>query len=234
MCDDDAVITRELEKYLREYFSSNHLAQPEYACYHSGEALLAGESHVDIAFLDVEMQGISGIHAGAKIQGRSPYAKIFILTSFPDYLDEAMKFQVFRYLDKPLDKNRLFRNVKDTLYQLSINTKPILIETREGIFMRPADELVMVETAGRSIVVHAADRDYLSIQPMKYWHTLLELGSFQRPHHSFVVNLKYIDSFTHNIITLCAPPDKTWTAYLTRRRYQDFRKSYMLYLGAMV
>ena len=67
LCDDDKDVLNLLEKYLQEYFSSCRLAQPVYSEYMSGEELLRTESRggmekVDIAFLDVEMLGLSGIH----------------------------------------------------------------------------------------------------------------------------------------------------------------------------
>ena len=109
MCDDDTAILEKLAEYLYQFFAENGLAQPEYAAYTSGDELLETEKNADIAFLDVEMPGLSGIHVGVKLQNMNRHTKIFILTSYPDYLDEAMKFHVFRYLSKPLDKNRLFR-----------------------------------------------------------------------------------------------------------------------------
>lgn len=140
LCDDDKDVLNLLKKYLQEYFSSGRLAQPAYSEYMSGEELLRAESRggmekVDIAFLDVEMLGLSGIHTGARLKKLYPKIKIFIVTSYPDYLDEAMRFHVFRYLSKPVDKKRLFRNMKDALYQLSIDTREVSIETKEQTVM---------------------------------------------------------------------------------------------------
>lgn len=104
MCDDDIAMLEKLTKCLRQFFSENGLSQPKYATYTNGEELLEKERNMDIAFLDVEMPGLSGIHVGAKLQKVNRYAKIFILTSYPDYLDEAMRFRVFCYLSKPLEK----------------------------------------------------------------------------------------------------------------------------------
>ena len=120
-CDDNSVILEQLRSYVSDYFKENGGQQPELVCYDNGDALLAAEMRADIAFLDVEMPGINGIQLGAKLKEMNPHIKIFIVTSYPDYLDEAMRFQVFRYLSKPIDKDRLFRNLKDAIYQLYID-----------------------------------------------------------------------------------------------------------------
>lgn len=238
LCDDDEKILTQMKAYLQEYFAQNALRQPEYASYGNGDALLAAEDipdapRADIAFLDVEMPGTSGIHVGARLQSRNPYIKIFIVTCYADYLDEAMKFHVFRYLSKPLDKDRLFRNMKDALYQISVYTRPIAIETRTETVTRYADEIVMVEAMGRRVTVQTVDRPYESVQRMGEWEKLLDIGCFARPHRSFIVNMKYVRSFSENLISLAAPDGRLYSAYLARRRYHSFRDAYMLYVETM-
>ena len=122
LCDDDLSILNQLNRYICDFFKSNELPQPNITLYKSGEDLLSHEKQADIAFLDVEMEGISGIRVGSKLMQNNPHIKIFIVTSFPDYLDEAMQFHVFRYLSKPIDKNRLFKNLKEAIYQHNIET----------------------------------------------------------------------------------------------------------------
>ena len=110
LCDDDKIFLQQMKKYLLEFFRLDKLRAPEIASYVSGDELAASGDVGEIAFLDVEMPGLSGIHVGEKLKRLNPRIKIIILTSYIDYLDEAMKFHVFRYLSKPVDKNRLFRN----------------------------------------------------------------------------------------------------------------------------
>jgi two-component system LytT family response regulator len=157
-CDDDTAVMDKLKKYLRAYFSENKLKQPEYEAFTSGEELLKSDKRIDIAFLDVEMPGLDGITVGAKLKARFPYVKIIILTSFLDYLDGAMRFHVFRYLSKPPEKSRLYRNMKEALYQISIDTKPVLIETANESVTRFADEVIMVEADKHKVKVFAVDK----------------------------------------------------------------------------
>ena len=64
VCDDDQNFCKEMLKYLQGYFKEKKLKQPEYVCFSSGEAMMKAGGIFDMAFLDVEMDGISGIHAG--------------------------------------------------------------------------------------------------------------------------------------------------------------------------
>ena len=50
---------------------------PEMAAYTSGDDLLQKERYADIAFLDVEMPGRSGIHVGARLKELNHKIKVF-------------------------------------------------------------------------------------------------------------------------------------------------------------
>lgn len=239
LCDDDEAILTQLQAYLLEYFGENQLEPPEVCLYADGSLLLAAEDcpggqRADLAFLDVEMPGVSGIDVGAWLMERSPLCKIFIVTSYPDYLDDAMRFHVFRYLSKPLDKRRLFRNLKEALYQLSVDTHPVFLETGSESLTLYADEIVLVESQGRRAAVQTVEGRYLSTQSMGHWEkVLLDIGSFYQPHRGFLVNMKFVRRFSGDLITLCGPDGREYRAYLTRRRHKDFKNTYMLYLEAM-
>ena len=230
LCDDDPMILVQLEKYLKEYFQKAHLRVPDIASYTSGDALLRSESTAEIAFLDVEMPGLSGIYTGEKLKQKNPSIKIFILTSYMDYLDEAMKFHVFRYLSKPIEKARLFRNMKEALYQIEMETRPVAIETKDGVIVRQAEDIVFVETERHKTKVVTIDAAYEVSSSIRIWCALLQIGCFYQTHRSFIVNMRYIGAFTRDTVKLSLPNGQVYSAYLTKRRYTDFKNSYLLYL----
>lgn len=231
-CDDDANISAQLQEYVKEYFSRISGVQPEYAVYGSGDALLQQETRADIAFLDVEMPGLSGIHIGAELKKHNPEIKIFIVTSYPDYLDEAMRFQVFRYLSKPVDKERLFRNLKDALYQYNMANKEYAITLETGVEIRTADEIVCVESHQRKCLIHTLDGVFTSTATMEYWRKTLTLPCFYQPHKSYIINMRYVYSVAKDSVTL-RYGDKRMEAYLARRKFTQFKDTYLLYLESV-
>lgn len=231
-CDDDPAIIEQLLSYVTEFFAQSGGKQAEFACYPSGDALLNAEARADIAFLDVEMPGVSGICVGARLKERNPNIKIFIVTSYPDYLDEAMRFQVFRYLSKPIDKNRLFRNLKDAVYQYNMESHEFPIVTNEGVYVRRAEEIICVEAAQRKIFVHTTDGILQSTQNMEHWRQALTLPCFYMTHRSYIVNLHFVNSIRKDTILLKYRDIET-TAYLTRRRYTTFKDTYLWYMESV-
>lgn len=230
LCDDDPAILSQMERLLKEFFHEHNLTQPEIVRYTGGEELLSSGDTGEIAFLDVEMPGLSGIHTGERLKKRNPRMKIIILTSYMDYLDEAMKFHVFRYLSKPIDKKRLFRNMKEALYQIQMETKPVAIETKDSMVIRQAEDILYIEAIQRRTRVVAVDQTYESPRPMRDWLNLLQIGCFYQTHRSFLVNMRYVDYFNKDTVRLTSPNGQTYTAYLTKRNYSSFKSAFMLYL----
>lgn len=227
ICDDDKNITQLLQKSIREFFKHGKLKIPEIQSYNSGEELLADSGAKDIVFLDVEMPGLNGIYVGKELKEKNQNTIIFIITSYVEYLDDAMRFHVFRYLSKPLDKQRLFRNMKDALWLYnSINIK-IPIETKDGIFTSAASDLILIEVRNRTTTVYTLGRDFITVNNMAHWNATLNMPCFFQTHRSFIVNMKYVTDFDHSLIHLC---NNKYTAYLTKRKYTKFKEAYFLYL----
>lgn len=231
-CDDDPVILQQLQKYVKEFFLSLSGQLPEFAVYSTGDLLIQHESRADIAFLDVEMPGVSGIHVGAKLKDRNPRIKIFIVTAYPDYLDEAMRFQVFRYLSKPIDKTRLFRNLKDAVYAYNIETQEFSISTADGVFIRRSEEILCVETTQRKTIVHTVDGDFISSKNLESWQQKLNLPCFFSTHRSYIVNMRFVYSIGKDTVVL-KYKDRQIAAFLSRRKYTQFKDTYLMFLESV-
>lgn len=231
-CDDDPKIMSEIHKMVLEYFSRQKQPSPECVLCSSGEELLATGEIGEIAFLDVEMNGLSGIHTGERLKKINPRIKIIIVTSYPDYLDEAMKFHVFRYLSKPVDKQRLFRNLKDAIYQINTYSKPIVIETFDDYKTVDAEDIICFESDSRQTIIHTVQGRIIGKSGIEYWTKSIDIPSFFAASRGFIVNMKYVSSFNNEIIKLTYN-QSTINAYLSRRKYKSFRDAYMLYMRSI-
>lgn len=227
ICDDDKNIATQLQKYIMEFFKSMRLESPKIRCYNNGEALLSDADSKDIVFLDIEMPGLNGIYVGKKLKELNKNTIIFIITSYVEYLDDAMRFHVFRYLSKPIDKQRLFQNMKDAIQLYNSTTVKIPIETKQGIYTCTTSEIILIEAMGRTITIHTLNRDLIAKRNMEYWSKTLNMPCFFHTHRSFIVNMKYVTDFDHSLIHLY---NDQYTAYLTKRKYSKFKNAFFLYL----
>ncbi len=226
ICDDDSLVVEQLQKYIRNFFKNISLKCPEIACFSDGESLLADTGEKDILFLDIEMPGINGIYVGNELKRANDNIIIFVVTSYSQYLDDAMRFHVFRYLSKPLDIHRFFRNMKDAIDLYTTMAINLPIETKQGVHTLPASSVIVVEAQGRKVTVHTTLCDFESVHNMQYWLELLPKNLFFQTHRSFIINFEHVTNFDRNLIYMTAG----LSAYLTKRKYSLFKEAYLLYL----
>ena len=229
ICDDDALIIEQLQKYIKIFFENIDVKCPELICFSDGESLLADKGEKDILFLDVEMPGMNGIYVGKELKKKNENIIIFIVTSYSEYLDEAMRFHVFRYLSKPLDRQRFFRNMKDAVDLYNTMTVKIPVETKQGVHTLLASSVIAVEAQGRKVTVHTTLCDFESTHNMQYWLELLPKNRFFQTHRSFIINFEHVTDFDRNLVHMA----DNQSAYLTKRKYSSFKEAYLLYLETL-
>lgn len=227
ICDDDPMMIEQLKQYCKVFFDKIHVKCPELACFSDGMSLLADKDDKDILFLDIEMPGMDGIYVGSELKKANKDIIIFIVTSYSEYLDAAMRFQVFRYLSKPIDKQRFFRNMKDAMELYHTMTLKIPIETKQGVHTLFASFVIAIEAQGRKVIIHTTLGDFESIHNMQYWENQLPKNRFFQTHRSFIVNFEHITDFDHALIHMAG---NHIHAYLTKRKYSAFKEAYLLYL----
>ena len=226
ICDDDPLAIEQIQKNLKSFFTCSHAKYSEIVTYSNGEDLLRDTGNKDIVFLDIEMPGMNGIYAGRELKKHNKNVIIFIITSYSEYLDEAMRFHVFRYLSKPLERQRFFRNMQDAMDLYHRLTFLLPIETKDSVYTVSSSDIIYIEAIERKVLVHTLDTAYESIHNMAYWVDTLPQNCFFQTHRSFIVNLEHVINFDHTLIQLTTGQ----SAYLTRRKYGTFKNAYLLYL----
>lgn len=231
ICDDDAFIIKQLTELITKFFKIHKLKLPELVSFCNGESLLDDSDEFDIVFLDISMPGINGITTGSRLMQRNPNLIIFIVTSYAEYLDDAMRFNVFRYLSKPLDPDRLFKNLDDALKQYNSSDNTFTIELRQGVVNVPSADIIYIEASNRRVTLHTCKQEYVSVKPMSYWVDITsDIHCFYQTHGSFIINMKYITSFNKSVVYLY---NNKFQAYITQRNYTKFKTAYLLYLESM-
>ena len=210
ICDDDKLITFQLTEYLNEFFQNSGFEMPEVITYNCAEDLLADPARMDLVFLDIEMPGLNGIYAGNHLYNRNPETHIFVITSHMKYLDDAMRFHVFRYLSKPLDKDRLFRNLNDALTKYDVAADQITIKTADNFYKIALQDIIFAEVINRKVIIHTITAEYVS-----------------QPHRCFIVNMYFVSRFDRLYIYLY---HDRYKALLSRRKYAEFKDHYLRFI----
>ena len=99
----------------------------------AAEKIQSGE-HFDIAFLDITMDGLSGLELLEIIKSESPSTECIMLTAIDDLKTavSAMRTGAFDYLTKPMQRDELINTLEKALERKKLFTITEIGKTREG------------------------------------------------------------------------------------------------------
>ena len=228
ICDDDPSIRNHMRTLINGFFKAKKGIMPELYEFSSAEEMLSKPQHYDLAFLDVEMQGISGIVAGKKLVSWNRDILIFIVTGFAHtYLDEALEQGIYRYITKPVESYRLYNNLEQALIRLSNIHHKVNVEADSGTYTIDTHNILVIKTEKRKVIVQTTDKEYITSTKMSFWKNTLPDLMFMETFKGVIVNFQHVLSFHDDIIQLDVP---NVTAYISKRHFNEFKKRYALYI----
>lgn len=226
VCDDDPVMSQQIKKLILSYYSLKELPLPKISLFTSGDELIKHTEPVDIAYIDVEMKGISGLNAAKILRERNPSMLFLVVTSYNEYLDEAFEYKAYRFIKKPLNKAYFFKNLQSAIKYHETRTTKITLQTRSETIIINMDEIIIVEKESRKVIIHTTSDIIYPVLSIDELEKLLIPGFF-RVHKTCIVNFRYITRFDNEKISL---NNGTYTAYIPRRVFTDFKKSFLTYM----
>ncbi|MFT2015004.1 response regulator transcription factor [Streptomyces sp. 796.1] len=143
----------------------------------AGDAVVAEalRTRPDVALLDIELPGLSGLDAAAELRDRLPQCRVLILTTFgrPGYLRRAMEAGAYGFLvkDGPVEElaaaiRRVLageRVIDPALAAAALSAGPNPLTQRErDVLSAAADGATVADVAARVHLSPATVRNYLS------------------------------------------------------------------------
>lgn len=149
---------------------------------------------IDILFLDIQMNDITGIELMQQIKIN---AHVVIISAYDEFAVQGFELNVTDYIVKPFTFARLVKAIDkiDTIRQ------EIPATSKNFIFVKTDYRIIRIET--KDIQYLEGMRDYICIRTTKNILTLLNFGEllrmlpsdkFIRVHKSFAVNLEHINA----------------------------------------
>lgn len=209
IADDEAPARGKLERWVAE--------QPDMqVAGYAEDGLVAAEGierlHPDVAFLDIQMPGLSGLEVAAQLEGSSAPLIVFV-TAFDEHAVKAFELNAVDYLLKPYDKDRLLRALQRVRERLggagesrsaavamaraqTASSERLLVPDGERLQLIDSTSIEWLEADDNYVHVHTAARRYLLRRTLQ--DLLMQLGEerFVRIHKSAAVNLSAIAALT--------------------------------------
>lgn len=192
VCDDNPRDRARLMKSIRAILDGRRLAA-ELREFASGEALLSAmeQERFSICFLDIFMDGVSGVAVARRIRQAGTHTAIVFTTSSPEYMADGFEVGAAHYLVKPftreavetaLDRCLLLAGEAERFVEIVVDREPrrVLLSALRYVEVRD----------NACVLFLRADPDRLVVwQTMEEITALLDDPRFLRCQRSFLVNL---------------------------------------------
>jgi two-component system LytT family response regulator len=165
----------------------------------------------DVLFLDIEMPGLSGFEVLDQLRP-APFSVVFT-TAYNQYAVRAFKYSAVDYLLKPISRQEVLHTaarlqetrqlLHSSQYDLLRQAYPatsaperIALTTSEGLQIVAVADIMYCESEGPYTHVHFWPKGRLLVsRTLKEADEVLTPCGFMRVHHSFLVNLRYVERY---------------------------------------
>lgn len=205
ICDDIAEERIKLKGYIRrlEKDDTLELEITEYDC---GEALLAAYGKFpipDVIFLDVYMQGLTGVEVAKKLTEKGYDGSIVFCTTSLDHAVESYKLKADGYLVKPYSYEDFLESIWRCRTRLQKSQKGITFVSERIDYNIPRGKVCFIETSGRACAVHTADGVYTTYKKISEFEAeLRDESSFLKLGRCYLVNMNHIKKLSDDCIIL--------------------------------
>jgi two-component system LytT family response regulator len=163
-----------------------------------------GREKIDLAFLDINMPEISGMHL---VQTLKPQPLIIFTTAYSHYAVESYTLNAIDYLLKPITFERFLTGVNKAAVALTGKTTTnddatIFIKSGPQTHLVKLQDILYLEKDGNYITAHLKDRNILIRENMGDVFDLVPPADFIRVHKSFIVAIKHISMIEVHQITI--------------------------------
>lgn len=233
ICDDNKDITNEVCKFLRDIENkSKNIFNIDIK--NRGDFIYSSDNSYDIAIVDIEMPGANGLKLTEKLKEINSDIIVIVLTSFQNYLDNAMRIHVFRYLSKPIDKNRFYENFNDALIEYKFLNKSISVIFEDEVHYIKTKDILYFENLKYGSQIHTKRGTFRTNKKADEWLSMLnQYDCFEYSYKGILVNLQNVIDFDKTYVFIRKNESEIIKVYISQRKYSNFKKSFFRFIGGI-
>jgi DNA-binding LytR/AlgR family response regulator len=181
-----------LESLLKQYIVQENLRGEFRIFSNSTDFLAEWPFPLDLAFLDIQMDGVNGVELAGRIRKHNDHTVIIFITNNPQYSLSGYSVDALDYLIKPPTSDVINQLLPRAIRRLGdMDRARITIRNTDGIFVINLCDVNYLELEKRRILVHTINGCVSFLGSMQSLVNQLP-DNFFRCHTSFIVNLSAV------------------------------------------
>lgn len=196
--------------------------------FESGAALIGAfekGGRFDAVFLDIEMPPPDGMQTARRLHEFMPELPVVFLTSHTELAMDGYEVGAFRFLQKPLVREKLAQTLEDLRRLYSVKNTICIRENGEEHYLSP-EEILFAEADNNTVRFVTAKRVYQTRMKLSEAAAMLGELSFCRIHRSVIVGLPHIVSRSEKEVRL----DSGAVLPVSRSCTNELKKRLMAYV----
>ncbi|GAA0106326.1 LytTR family DNA-binding domain-containing protein [Paraclostridium sordellii] len=228
ICDDEKLYRIKVKKNIYKTFKNLKIDGKIFE-YESGENLVEDieKKQFDLIILDIVMNDMDGINTAKEIREIDKKVCIVFLTNYNQYAIQGYGLNIYRYLIKNLDEEKITKIISNIYEEKKIKT--IVLKSQKEVMSFDLSSIYFFEVNNRIITMHyEINREYKTREfygKLDDLEVQLKGDSFFRSHRSYIVNIKKIKKIVSREIFFDILPK----AIVSRSRYLELKRIYMDY-----
>jgi len=228
ICDDEPACCNTIVQLIEPYITEK--IDIKYDLFYSGEEILklCGNHPIfDIVFLDIEMQGLSGLETAKRLLELHEETIIIFTTSHVNYVSDTFRLKTFQFLVKPIAPEVFRLDFERAMNQYMINHTKYVIKWRNEQTYLEYKEILYIDIYMKHLYIHTAEQRYECVGKISEEEEKLRKFCFIRCHQSYLVNIKHIKAIGKNNIVL----SNNEHIFMSRKMRSKVFEAFNLYLA---
>lgn len=200
ICDDEKSMQNILEKLLDEYSRMRNI-DVSIDKFDNGHDLLRtlNEKEYEIVFMDYQMQVIDGMETSRLIRNNNNECIIIFVSAYPEVAVDSYEVNTFRFIVKPINKEKLFKAIDDYLKSIDYDNL-LILKTHEGTWKIKMSDIVYAEAKGKHTIIRTTQKTFEIHIHLKKIEDKLPTEKFCRCQRAYIAGLAHIDNHTNSEI----------------------------------
>ncbi len=206
ICDNDDRFCSMLERLIYAC-GHNHMINVDISIYNTGEYLLQNMKNriwFDMVFLDINLPGICGITVADHIRNRLNNLStcIVFISENADRCMELFDYQPLNFHIKPFGLKTVASDIKKAVSALKITDNIFRYKSFGAVKHVNYSDILYFSSKDKYVYVNTGDYSDKFRGNLANTENSLSKSLFLRCHKSFIVNLRHIQSYHYNQITM--------------------------------
>ncbi len=226
ICDDEKPMQIALEKLLDEY-SKLRKIDISVDKFENGHDLIKtlNEREYEIVFMDYQMDDIDGMETSRVIRSKNNENIIIFVSAYPEIAVDSYEVNTFRFIVKPINKEKLFKAIDDYLKSIDYDNL-LILKTNDGTWKIKMSDIIYAEASGKHTIIRTTQKILEIHIHLKKIEDQLPEEKFCRCQRAYIAGFSHIENHTNTEILF----DNGERARIGKVYTAKFKKSFRDYI----